>query len=163
MQTDAKQSGQVWGISDRSDPIRFAAKSLMSQWPMQEYGACSRRSRVKHHRRYRSDKVHVYHKGEIRRSLHCIMGNKWSGCSSYLAFKPICFNKMVPGFQLFSYGEKKKCRCCNGSRICSAYNPDALRKTRISEVKGHVRQWSEGHGAETYMGVLSLQRWRGGK
>lgn len=57
----------------------------------------------------------------------------------------------------------KKCRCCNKSIICSTYNPDALRATRISEVQGHVRQCSEGHGAETYMGVLSLQRWRGGK
>lgn len=161
MQTDAKQSGQVRGISDRSDPIRRVAKSLMSQRPMQEYGACSRCFRVKHHRRYRSDTVHVYHKGEIRRCLHCIMGNECSGCSSCLAFKPICFNKMVPGFQLFSYIKKKKCRCCNVSIICSAYNPDALRTTRISEVKGHVRQWSEGHGAETYMGVLSLQRWGG--
>lgn len=129
---------------------------------MQEYGACSRCFRAKHRRRYRSDTAHVYHNGEIRRSLNCIVGNKSSGCSSYLAFKPICLNKMVPGFQLFLYG-KKKCRCCNGSIICSAYNPDALRKTRISEVKGHIRQGSEGHGAETYMGVLSLQRWRGGK
>lgn len=106
VQTDAKQSGQVWGVSDRSDPIRFAAKSLMSQWPMQEYGACSRCFRAKHRRRYRSDTAHVYHKGEIRRSLNCIVGNKGSGCSSYLAFRPICLNKMVPGFQLFLYEKK---------------------------------------------------------
>lgn len=128
MQTDAKQSGQVWGISDRSDPIRFAAKGLMSQWPMQGYGACSRCFRVKHHRRYRSDTVHVYHKGEIRRSLHCIMGNQCSGCSSYLAFTPIWFKKMVPGSQ--------PCRCCNGGMICSAHNPGKLEYLKLKDTSG---------------------------
>lgn len=80
------------------------------------------------------------------------------------------FSKIVPGstyfrpiskgtvFFLISYIQT--CRCCNGSAISSSYNLDASRKTKISKVKGHIRQCSEGHGAKTYMGVLSLPRWR---
>lgn len=57
----------------------------------------------------------------------------------------------------------QKRRCCSGSVVSSAYNPDTSRKMEISKVKGQIRQCSEGHGAKTYMGVLSLQRGRGGK